>query len=85
MHADGLGDAGRHVCGDRGVSVVQQVVHAGLGDAGDPGQCSHAERASGCSLHELAQEVAVGQVQAVVSHVISVHPRSWMWIAKHIA
>ena len=67
MHADGLRDASCHGCGDGRVAVVQQVVHAGLGDAGDPGQRPHAERATRGSLHELAQEVAVGQVQAVVS------------------
>jgi len=85
VDADGLRYAGRGLFGDGGVPAVEEVVHSGLGDAGDVGQAPYGERSSGCALHELAQKVAVGEVQAL-SHVASpVHPRPWMRIAKHTA
>jgi hypothetical protein len=65
VDGDGLRYAGRHLLRDRRVPVVQQVVHAGLGDACDVSQAPDAERPPGGSEHELAEEVAVGQAQAV--------------------
>jgi hypothetical protein len=62
VDAQGLRDSVRRRFDDGGVPVVQEVVHAGLGDAGDLGQAPDRQGSSWCAVHELAQEVAVGQV-----------------------
>lgn len=68
MDAEEFRDPRRNLFSDRGVPAVEEVVHPGLGDAGLPGQCPHAERASGGSLHELAEQVAVGEFKALFGH-----------------
>jgi hypothetical protein len=55
VDADGPRDEGRRLLSDCRVPVVQEVVHAGFGDAGDVGQAPDREGSSGCSLHELAE------------------------------
>ena len=85
MDADGLRYAGRGLRGDGRIPAVQEVVRAGLGDSRGGGQCSHGQCSAGGSLHELAEEVTVGQAQACVCHGLLLHPRPWMWIPKHTA
>lgn len=71
MDTENPGDPSRDSCCDRGVPVVQEVVDPGLGDAGGLRQCPHGERSFGCSLHELAEEFAVGEFEALVrQHVL---------------
>lgn len=68
MDAENPSDPGGDLFGDRCVSVVQKIVDPGLGDVGAPRQAPHTERASGCPLHELAEEFAVGEFEALVRH-----------------
>jgi hypothetical protein len=80
VDAQDSSDPGCNPLRDRCVSIVQKVVDSGLRDADGRRQCPHAERASGCSLHELAEESAVGEFEALVRHTFSlplIHVRGY--------